>query len=119
MVDVGNKTTDNLIGGHPYLVRTALKGLASGDLSLRELLKTGPTEAGIFSSHLRGHLKMLEDFPELGTAMRQVLSSSEPVRLKSEESFRLYSRGLVVRVQNEVVPRCNLYRLYFGDRLEV
>lgn len=109
----------DLIGGHPYLVRTALSSIASGDLTLGALLETAPTEAGIFSNHLRGHLRMLEDFPELGEAMRQVLSSSEPVRLKSEESFRLYSRGLVVRVQNDVVPRCNLYRIYLQDRLDI
>ncbi|MEM9217383.1 MAG: AAA-like domain-containing protein [Cyanobacteria bacterium P01_F01_bin.150] len=78
-----------LVGGHPYLVRTALAKVASGDLTLGELLETAPTEAGIFSGHLLGHLRTLEDYPELGAAMRLVLRSRDPVRLKSEESFRL------------------------------
>ena len=108
-----------LIGGHPYLVRTALASLASGALTLAKFLDTAPTEAGIFRDHLLGHLKLLEDYPELGAAMRRVLKSTDPVRLKSEESFRLHSRGLVVRVQNEVVPRCQLYRVYLQDRLGV
>lgn len=106
-----------LIGGHPYMVRSALYHIAAGDLSLAEFLRTGPTEAGIYSDYLRGHLKTLEDYPELGAAMKLVITSEAPVRLRSEESFKLDSMGLVVRVDNNVKPRCDLYRQYFCDRL--
>lgn len=106
-----------LIGGHPYLVRSALYRIAAGDLSLAEFLRTAPTEAGIYSDYLRGHLKTLEDYPELGAAMKLVVTSEDPVRLRSEESFKLDSMGLVVRVDNNVKPRCDLYRQYFCDRL--
>jgi hypothetical protein len=108
-----------LIGGHPYMVRSALYHIAAGDLSLAEFLRTGPTEAGIYSDYLRGHLKTLEDYPELGAAMKLVITSEAPVRLRSEESFKLDSMGLVVRVDNNVKPRCDLYRQYFCDRLGV
>lgn len=107
-----------LIGGHPYMVRSALYHIAAGDLSLAEFLRTAPTEAGIYSDYLRGHLKTLEDYPELGAAMKLVITSEAPVRLRSEESFKLDSMGLVVRVDNNVKPRCDLYRQYFCDRLE-
>lgn len=106
-----------LIGGHPYMVRSALYHIAAGDLSLAEFLRTAPTEAGIYSDYLRGHLKTLEDYPELGAAMKLVITSEAPVRLRSEESFKLDSMGLVVRVDNNVKPRCDLYRQYFCDRL--
>ncbi|OPF18946.1 hypothetical protein B1L04_05855 [Microcystis aeruginosa KW] len=106
-----------LIGGHPYMVRSALYHIAAGDLSLAEFLRTAPTEAGIYSDYLRGHLKTLEDYPELGAAMKLVITSEAPVRLRSEESFKLDSMGLVVRVDNNVKPRCDLYRRYFCDRL--
>ncbi|MBD2290790.1 AAA-like domain-containing protein [Microcystis wesenbergii FACHB-1317] len=106
-----------LIGGHPYMVRSALYHIAAGDLSLAEFLRTAPTEAGIYSDYLRGHLKTLEDYPELGAAMKLVITSEVPVRLRSEESFKLDSMGLVVRVDNNVKPRCDLYRRYFCDRL--
>jgi hypothetical protein len=106
-----------LIGGHPYMVRSALYHIAAGYLSLAEFLRTAPTEAGIYSDYLRGHLKTLEDYPELGAAMKLVITSEAPVRLRSEESFKLDSMGLVVRVDNNVKPRCDLYRQYFCDRL--
>jgi hypothetical protein len=106
-----------LIGGHPYMVRSALYHIAAGYLSLAEFLRTAPTEAGIYSDYLRGHLKTLEDYPELGAAMKLVITSEAPLRLRSEESFKLDSMGLVVRVDNNVKPRCDLYRQYFCDRL--
>jgi len=106
-----------LIGGHPYLVRLALYHIAAGDVSLSSFLQTAPTEAGIYSSHLLGHLKALEDYPDLGDAMRTVVTSDQPVRLRSEQAFKLDSMGLVKRVENDVQPRCLLYRQYFSDRL--
>jgi hypothetical protein len=104
-----------LIGGHPYLVRSVLYHVAAGDVSLAEWLESAPTEAGIYRDHLAGYLKSLEDYPNLGDAMRTVLSSDRPVRLRSEEAFKLDSMGLVVRVANNVQPRCSLYRQYFSD----
>ena len=106
-----------LIGGHPYLVRSALYYIAVGDLTLEEFLKTAPTESGIYRSHLVGHLRTLEKNPVLGAAMKTVVLSETPVRLDSEAGFKLDSMGLVVRVNNQVQPRCRLYRQYFRDRL--
>jgi AAA-like domain/CHAT domain len=108
-----------LIGGHPYLVRSALYYLASGDFSLDEFLKIAPTEAGIYSGLLRGYLKTLEDCPELGAAMKKVVDADDRVSLRTEESFKLDSMGLIVRVENDVIPRCHLYRQYFRERLGV
>ncbi len=106
-----------LIGGHPYLVRSALYHLAAGDLTLEEFLRTAPTEAGIYYNHLLGHLKALEDHPDLAAAIQKVVASEQPVSLRSAEAFKLDSMGLVVRVDNNVAPRCLLYKLYFRDRL--
>jgi serine/threonine protein kinase len=106
-----------LIGGHPYLVRSALYRIASGDLSLTEFLRSAPTEAGIYSSHLLGLLRTLEEHPDLAKAMQTVVSADVPVRLRSDGAFKLDSMGLVVRVENDVQPRCSLYRQYFRDRL--
>lgn len=107
----------DLIGGHPYLVRSLLYQVAVGDLTLAEWARSAATEAGIYGGYLSGHLKGLEDHPVLATAMRSVVQAEEPVRLRSEDAFKLDSLGLVVRVDNEVKPRCHLYRLYFRDRL--
>jgi AAA-like domain len=107
----------SLVGGHPYLVRSALYHVAMGDVSWDELRRTAATEAGIYRDHLVGHLRALEDYPELGAAMKAVVMTKDPVRLRSEEAFKLDSMGLVARVENEVVPRCALYRSYFCARL--
>jgi AAA-like domain len=80
-------------------------------------LRTAPTEAGVYRDYLSGHLKALEDHPVLGAAMKAVVLAASPVRLRSEEAFKLDSMGLIVRVGNEVKPRCELYRRYFCDRL--
>jgi hypothetical protein len=105
-----------LVGGHPYLVRKALYELANG-LPFASFLKEAPTEAGVFSDHLRGLLRAVEDRPELVQALRQVVHSGEPVKLRSEEAFKLESLGLLVPEGNLERPRCRLYTQYMADRL--
>lgn len=107
----------NVVGGHPYLVRVALYQIARQDLTLDQLLQAAPTEAGPYGDHLRRHLWNLEQRPEMATAMRQTVASTQPVRLESVQAFQLHSMGLVHLQNNEVIPRCELYRHYFRDRL--
>jgi AAA-like domain/CHAT domain len=106
-----------LIGGHPYMVRVALYYIAAGDFTLEAFLKMAPTEAGVYGDLLRGYLKVLEDCPDLGAAMKKLVDTDGPVSLRTEEAFKLDSMGLVVLVENNVMPRCHLYRQYFRERL--
>jgi hypothetical protein len=105
-----------LVGGHPYLVRKALYALANG-LPLVTFLAEAPTRAGVYCDHLRGLLKAVENHPELAEALRQVVSSSEPVKLRSDQAFKLESLGLLVPEGNLERPRCRLYAQYMADRL--
>jgi hypothetical protein len=105
-----------LVGGHPYLVRKALYELANG-LPFATFLREAPTEAGVYGDHLRGLLKAVEDYPELEEALRQVVNSAEPVKLRSEPAFKLESLGVVVPEGNLERPRCRLYATYLADRL--
>lgn len=105
-----------LVGGHPYLVRRALYELANG-LPFATFLREAPTEAGVYGDHLRGLLKAVEDHPELGDALRQVVGSGEPVKLRTQEAFKLESLGVVVPDGNLERPRCRLYSQYLADRL--
>ncbi|MFB2971889.1 AAA-like domain-containing protein [Aerosakkonema sp. BLCC-F183] len=107
----------NAVGGHPYLVRVALYHIARGDISLDKLMQTAPTEAGLYSDHLRRHLWNLQQHPELAAAMLEVVSTTNPVRLQAEIAFQLHSMGLVHLQGNDVKPRCDLYRRYFRERL--
>lgn len=106
-----------MVGGHPYLVRLGFYHIAKQDITLESLLETAPTEAGLYGDHLRRHLWNLEQHPQLAEATAQVVSATEPVRLESSLGFKLHSMGLVKLQGNEVIPRCNLYRQYFSDRL--
>jgi len=106
-----------LVGGHPYLVRLAMYRISRQDVSFNQLVKLPPTEAGIYSDHLRRHLWNLEKYSELMEAMREVVTVSQPVRLRSELGFKLNSMGLVKLEGNNYIPRCRLYEEYFRDRL--
>ncbi|MEQ8385036.1 MAG: AAA-like domain-containing protein [Coleofasciculus sp. A1-SPW-01] len=106
-----------LVGGHPYLVRLALYHIARQDMTLEDIQQTAPTEAGIYSDHLRRHLWNLQTYPELLDAMKAIVMASTPVRLPSQQAFKLNSMGLVKLFGNDCTPRCQLYQKYFRDRL--
>lgn len=110
-----------LVGGHPYLLRLGMYRLACGDLSLAQLVEEATTEAGIYSDRLRRHLWTLEREAGLIKAMREVArceATSETVCLPSVQAFKLQSMGLVKLDGNACIPRCRLYRDYFRDRLK-
>ncbi|MGA7935407.1 MAG: AAA-like domain-containing protein [Kovacikia sp.] len=102
-----------MVGGHPYLVRMALYEVSSGKLTLEQLLRDAPTEVGIFGNHLRRQLEVLQQASELAQALQKVVASREPVELESMQIYKLHSMGLVQQQDNQVMPRCNLYREYF------
>ena len=106
-----------LVEGHPYLVRLAIYHISRQDVSLNQLVKSAGTEAAIYSDHLRRHLWNLEKYSELREAMKEVVSVSQPVRLRAEWGFKLNSMGLVKLEGNNYIPRCRLYEEYFRDRL--
>jgi AAA-like domain/TIR domain/Bacterial regulatory proteins, luxR family len=106
-----------MVGGHPYLVRLAFYHIARSEITLTQLLETAPTDAGLYSDHLRRHLWNLEQHPELAAAIKKVVDADSPVQLESMQGFRLHSMGLVNLQGNNVTPRCNLYRQYFRVRL--
>ncbi len=108
-----------LVGGHPYLVRLAMYYIAQNQLTLAELHDTAPTEAGIYSDHLRRHLWQFEQYPDLAHAYSTILHSSTPVALDSEPIFKLHSMGLVHLQGNGAVPSFELYRRYFCDRIHL
>lgn len=108
-----------IVDGHPYLLRKALYEIARDSLNLEQFSQMAPTEEGIYGDHLRRHLFNLTADPNLEAAMKQVIASSNPVRLEANLAFKLRSLGLVELRGNDVIPLCNLYRLYFKDRLGV
>jgi transcriptional regulator with XRE-family HTH domain len=108
-----------MVSGHPYLVQIALEQIGHRGMRLEELLQTAPTEAGIYGNHLRRHLGNLQQHPELAATFSEVVRENGWVKIPSERAFKLHSMGLVKLQGNAVMPRCNLYRQYFRDRLEL
>jgi len=107
-----------LLAGHPYLIQQALYHLAQRDLTLNQLVETSVTDAGIYCSHLHRHLRNLQEHPELAAAYHQVIQASTPVELEQLLAFKLHSMGLVTLYGNQVLPSCDLYRRYFGERVD-
>ncbi|HAT77544.1 MAG TPA: hypothetical protein DCS19_12140 [Flavobacterium sp.] len=106
-----------MFGGYPYLIQTAFAFLKTQEFSLKQLLEIYPTEQSPFISQLREILGILQKCPELAQAYREVLSQNQPVRLSTNETFKLESLGLVRVKNNECKPRCDLYRQYFTRNL--
>ncbi|HEY9650039.1 MAG TPA: AAA-like domain-containing protein, partial [Coleofasciculaceae cyanobacterium] len=107
----------HLIGGKPYLVQLALHHMSCQTITLQQLLETTTAEDGIYKDYLQRLLWNLQQYPELITALIQVVTSSTPVKLDPIQAFKLQSMGLVQVQNRHVVPSCNLYRQYFSDRL--
>lgn len=103
--------------GYPYLIRLALYEIAQGRTTLEKFLQLAPTEEGSYTEHLRRHLLNLEQHSELLTAMKVLVNSEQPVNISSSEAFKLKGMGLVKFRGNQVMPSCDLYRLYFQEKL--
>jgi class 3 adenylate cyclase len=106
-----------LIGGNPYLAQVALYHISQQDITFEQLLETTVAEDSIYSGYLRRQLWNLQQYPELVTALKQVVASPTPVKLDPIQAFRLQSMGLVDVKNRQVVLSCDLYRQYFSDRL--
>ena len=122
-----------MVGGHPYLVHLALYHLAIlqenrlsvgehesgeelGRAELEQLLKTAPTQSGIYSDYLRNQSIAIQQNPELAAAFQQVLDVKNSIHLEPLMAYQLDSMGLVKLEGNNCSLSCELYRLYFQEQ---
>ncbi|MFG6097371.1 AAA-like domain-containing protein [Leptothoe sp. ISB3NOV94-8A] len=104
-----------LLNGHPYLVRRSLYLLASEQLNFEALLAQAAKERGPFGDHLRYHLFRIYVKPDLVQGLLQVIRANT---CPNERIARLLiAAGLVLRDDQRVVPRCQLYADYFREHL--
>lgn len=111
------KSLVQIVGGHPYLTNLAFCHLITQNSDIEKVVEEAKTDTGIYRDHLRGLLATLGKYPELKAAFKQVIQSDEPVTLNSIAAYELESMGLVTLKANETVPSCELYRVYFSNRL--
>ncbi|AKG23998.1 AAA-like domain-containing protein [Calothrix sp. 336/3] len=119
-----------MVGGYPYLVRLALYHLvskASLEYDLDSLLEKATCESGIYHEYLRQYTLILRKNPEMAAAFEEVLISNSGVKLEPAIAAKLSGLGLVnftgdttssFNSAYRAFPACNLYRLYFRERLE-
>jgi hypothetical protein len=105
-----------LLGGHPYLTRKALFHLVTERVTWTDLVKTAPLDHGPFGDHLRRHQWLLRDRPALQEALKQIIAHSH--HADETSVFRLLQAGLVSGSGDAYTCRCDLYRIYFGDKLQ-
>ncbi|MEM8805254.1 MAG: AAA-like domain-containing protein [Cyanobacteria bacterium P01_G01_bin.38] len=106
-----------LVGGHPYLVQTALYWLKNSEIRLPDLLANAPTQSGIYAGHLRRHWQVLQRHPGLLEAIRELLRSPQGLQLEALCAYRLESLGLIKLTGNVAQLSCNLYQQYFQSML--
>ncbi|MBO9999358.1 MAG: AAA-like domain-containing protein [Cyanobacteria bacterium SID2] len=106
-----------MVGGHPYLVNVALYHLSQDNLSLDTLLKTAPTQGGIYSQYLRERLATLRGDVNLSQALYSVVTASDSVELEATTAYKLESLGAIRLEGNRALPSCQLDRLYFREQL--
>jgi AAA-like domain len=111
------KALQAIVGGHPYLLNLAFCHLVTQNNNIAKIIQEAATDTGIYGDHLRGLLITLQQHPELTSAYKQVINTIEPVTLNSLAAYELESIGLVKLKGNQTLPMCELYRLYFRDRL--
>lgn len=108
-------TCCELLGGHPYLIRKALYTLVAEHLTWPELMRVATFEQGPFGDHLRRHQWLLRDEPDLRQAFKHIIDG---VPFAGELAvFRLLQAGLIKGSGDSYACRCDLYRLYFKDKL--
>jgi hypothetical protein len=131
---------EELVGGYPSLVHQAIQSIKESvksqnegrlllieeppewylsiiEKSCQSVIAKAPTEDGIYAKYLHELIGILE-VSELTEIFRTVVISGEPVQLQLTPAFKLYSMGLIKRVDGGWVPRCPLYRDYFRNYFE-
>ena len=107
-----------IVNGHPYLLSLAFYHLITNNITWKKLVNEAATESSIYINHLRNLLVTLNQYPELKKAYKKVVNSDVSIQLNPIMTYELESMGLVKIQGNKLTPRCELYRLYFRDRLE-
>ncbi|MBD2580067.1 AAA-like domain-containing protein [Oscillatoria sp. FACHB-1406] len=110
-----------VVGGQPYLIGMALYHLVTSSVSLDEILEKAHDIAGIYSSYLRERLVLLQEHPELATALKKVVRAEGGVKLDPLLAYKLEQMGLVKLEGDSITLSCNLYRKFctvydFGAR---
>lgn len=106
-----------LLSGHPYLTRKAFYTLVAERISWSDLTRVVTSDQGPFGGHLRHLDGLLHNEPGLQEAMKQIIKSNNCT--DDRALFRLLRAGLVKGNGKYYTCRCDLYGIYFRDKLKL
>ena len=108
-----------IVSGHPYLISEAIKYLANyQETNLDDILEKAHTEEGIYASYLQHHWSTLEQDKGLSDTLKKIVEAEQAIDISPKYSYILDKMGLICKEGNKVKPRCQMYRLYFQERLK-
>ncbi|MBN1463181.1 MAG: AAA-like domain-containing protein [Paludibacteraceae bacterium] len=105
----------DMIGGHPFLVRTALYELARGNYSFDELIEKAPRENGPFADHLRRHLLNLNSSELCLNTLKRILLNQPSYDIRVCD--RLKAAGLITGISNDAAISNKIYDIFFSKML--
>lgn len=104
-----------LLNGQPFLTRWAFYTMVAKNMAWPELRSQAAEENGPFGDHLWHQYWTIHDKPNLKSALREVIRDN---RCSDERAlFRLLRAGLIKGSGDRFTCRCDLYKLYFEDKL--
>ena len=108
-----------MVSGHPYLISEAINYLANyPETNLDDILEKAHTEEGIYAAYLQHHWSTLEQDKGLSDTLKKIVEANQAIDISPKYSYILDKMGLICKEGNKVKPRCQMYRLYFQERLK-
>lgn len=108
----------SLVAGHPYLIQLALYWRSERDITLKTILDNAPTQAGIYSAHLRRHWQIMQKQPELKGVLARVLKDKDAgAQVDAMLAYQLERMGLIKLDGNAAIVSSELYYRYFKELL--
>jgi hypothetical protein len=101
-----------IVGGHPALIHLALYYLSQGEMNLAQILETASSATGIYAHHLQRHCAIFQEQPELAQAFSKMIQESQKIQLEPFLIYKLSSMGLIKQFGDQIIPSCDLYRLW-------
>lgn len=106
-----------MVGGHPYLINSALYYLANHPKdTIEDLLKEIASPTGIYREHLLSCWQKLQNSPECLVALRNILKTPNGANIDHVTAYQLESCGLIKLQGDRSEIACNLYRQYFSEQ---
>jgi serine/threonine protein kinase len=104
-----------LLNGQPFLTRLAMYIIVTRGMNWADLSQQAADDYGPFGDHLRHQYWTIHDKPDLKNALREIIRTN---RCTNETAlFRLLQSGLIKGSGDVYTCRCDLYKLYFEDKL--